>query len=199
MFISHRINTIEELKFTTLNLGIEIDVRDNLNGELYLSHDPFITGELLDNFLKYYKHRFLILNIKSERIEYKVLELLKKYNINNFFFLDSSFPMIHKMSSEGIKDIAIRLSEFESIETVKNMSHKIDWVWVDCFSKFPLDKITYDLLKTLNYKICIVSPELQSQEDKLTEYKNYMISNNIKPDMICTKNYNIQKWQGIFN
>ena len=56
----------------------------------------------------------MILNIKSERIEYKVLNLLQKYNINNYFFLDSSFPMIYQLSEEGEKNIAVRYSEFES-------------------------------------------------------------------------------------
>ena len=65
LYCCHRINTIDELKQIDVEYGIEIDLRDNLNGEIYLSHDPFITGELFDNFLKFYKHKFIILNIKT--------------------------------------------------------------------------------------------------------------------------------------
>ena len=65
--------------------------------ELMLKHDPFTGGERFEDFLKSYDKSSIILNIKSERIEYKVLELLKKFNITEYFFLDSSFPMIFKM------------------------------------------------------------------------------------------------------
>ena len=135
LFCCHRINTIKELKEIPKLYGIEVDLRDNLNGEIYISHDPFKSGENFDEFLKHYHHSFIILNIKSERIEYKVLELLKKYNIVNYFFLDSSFPMIYKLSTEGEKNSAIRFSEFESIDTILNMKGKVNWVWVDCFTK----------------------------------------------------------------
>ena len=86
LFCCHRINTINELKTIPKKHGIEIDLRDNLNEEIYISHDPFKSGENFEEFLKHYAHSFIILNIKSERIEYKVLELLKKYNIVNYFF-----------------------------------------------------------------------------------------------------------------
>ena len=79
-FIAHRINTINELKAIPKNVGVEIDIRDNEQG-LYLSHDPFSNGDSLEDFLKFYQHGTLILNIKSERIEYSIIELLKKYKI----------------------------------------------------------------------------------------------------------------------
>jgi NDP-sugar pyrophosphorylase family protein len=195
LYCCHRINTINELKNIPNNFGIEVDLRDNLNGDVYLQHDPFLTGELFSDFLKYYNHAFIILNIKSERIEYKILELLKIYKINKYFFLDSSFPMIYKLSNEGEKNIAIRFSEFEGIETVLNMKGKVDWVWVDCFSKNPLNFNIYKLLKNEGFKLCFVSPELQNQAEKIKEYKEYFIKENIDMDMICTKSYNIEKWE----
>ena len=163
LFIAHRINTVKELKKIPINYGIEVDLRDNLNGYIYLAHDPFVKGELFDEYLKYYKHALIILNIKSERIEYKILELLKKYNINNYFFLDSSFPMIYQLSMKGERNIAIRYSEYESIDSVLKMKDKVEWVWIDCFTKNPLNKETYKILKAAGYKLCYVSPELQKQ------------------------------------
>jgi len=82
-FSCHRINTIRELLTIPIEYGIELDLRDNINGNIHISHDPFIEGELFDEFLEYYNHSFIILNIKSERIEWKVLELLEKYNSND--------------------------------------------------------------------------------------------------------------------
>ena len=195
LYCCHRINTVIELKNIPIYYGIEIDLRDNLNGEIYLAHDPFVSGELFSDFLQYYNHSFIILNIKSERIEYKVLDLLKKYCITNYFFLDSSFPMIYKLSNEGEQNMAIRFSEYEGLDTVLNMKGKVDWVWVDCFSKVPLTYDIYTILKDAGFKLCFVSPELQNQPEKMKEYKEYFNKENIIFDMICTKSYNIEKWE----
>ena len=195
LFIAHRINTVKELKKIPINYGIEVDLRDNLNGDIYLAHDPFVKGELFDEYLKYYKHALIILNIKSERIEYKILELLKKYNINNYFFLDSSFPMIYQLSMKGERNIAIRYSEYESIESVLKMKDKVEWVWVDCFTKLPLDYNIYSLLLKNNFKLCLVSPELQKHNiNYIQKFKKQLQDNNIIMDAICTKIYNIEKW-----
>ena len=96
LIISHRVNTITDLINTPLNYGIEVDLRD-FNENIILAHDPFTDGVQLMSFLKFYNHSFIILNIKSERIEYKVLEIIKLYNIKNYFFLDSSIPMINNL------------------------------------------------------------------------------------------------------
>jgi len=194
-FCCHRINTINELKNIPIKYGIEIDLRDNLNDEIYIEHDPFIEGELFDKFLQHYNHSFIILNIKSEGIEYKVLNLLKKYKINNYFFLDSSFPMIYKLSKDGEKNMAIRFSEFEGLDTILSMKGKVNWVWVDCFTRNPLTPEIFKILKDDGFKLCFVSPELQNQPDKLVEYKEYFKKNDIVLDMICTKYYNIEKWK----
>ena len=198
MFIAHRINSIEELLKVPENIGIEVDIRD-FDDWLSLSHDPFIIGENFDYFMAFYNHAFIILNIKSERIEYRVLEVLKKYNIENYFFLDSSFPMMYKLSSEGESNIAIRYSEYESIESVLLMKGKINWVWVDCFTEFPLTKDIYNTLKSNGFKICVVSPELQNQADKLETYIDIIIKQDMIPDMVCSKIYNYNIWQKIYS
>lgn len=194
LFISHRINTIEELKQIPSEYGIEIDIRDEKN-DLILVHDPFKTGEKLDDFLKYYNKSFIILNIKSERIEYKVIELLKKYNITEYFFLDSSFPMIYQLNKIKENNIAIRFSEFESIESVLKVKDMVKWVWIDCFTKFPLDKEIYDKIIDVNLKICLVSPELQKHNvEMIDEIKNIINNNNFKIHAICSKIFNNYKW-----
>ena len=84
-YIAHRVNTIKELKKVPKEYGVEVDLRDFEN-RLILQHDPFKDGEDFEEYLKYYNHGTIILNIKSESIEHKVIELVKKYNINNYFF-----------------------------------------------------------------------------------------------------------------
>lgn len=194
LFYCHRINNINDLNKIIPNYGIEIDLRDK-NNKLILSHDPFTDGEDFEDFLKQYNKYSIILNIKSERIEYKVLELLKKYNINNYFFLDCSFPMIYNLNKINEKNIAIRLSEFESIESIELVKNMVSWVWIDCFNKFPLTKNIYNKIKQLNLKICVVSPELQNHDiSRIEEFKRIIIDNDFKIDAICTKKYNINLW-----
>ena len=134
-FIAHRINTIKELDALDGCYGVELDLRDGLNGRIYISHNPFEAGDDFEEYLKHYRHGTMILNIKSERIEYKVLELLKQYDIRKYFFLDSSFPMIQSLTHMGESNIALRFSEWEGLDTIRNMAGKVKWVWVDCFTK----------------------------------------------------------------
>ena len=192
-FIAHRVNTIKELLNTPTEYGVEIDLRD-FGEKLILQHDPFKDGECFEEYLKNYNHGTMILNIKSEGIEARVLKLIKKYAIKNYFFLDCSFPMINLLSSKGEKNIALRFSEFEGLDTIRLMSQKVNWIWIDCFSKFPVTLDNYKILKKLNLKLCLVSPELQGQELKVKFYKQYLQKEGIIVDAICSKLHIIKKW-----
>ena len=192
-FIAHRVNTIKDLLNTPTECGVEIDLRD-FGQKLILQHDPFKHGECFEEYLKNYHHGTMILNIKSEGIETRVLKLIKKYNVKNYFFLDCSFPMINLLSLKGEKNIALRFSEFEGLDTIRLMSKKVNWIWVDCFSKLPITAQTYKLLKNHKYKLCLVSPELQNQDLKLELYKSYLQQEGIIFDAICTKLHNIARW-----
>lgn len=192
-FIAHRVNTIKDLLNTPVEYGVEVDLRD-FGEKLVLQHDPFKDGESFEEYLKNYNHGTMILNIKSEGIEIKVLELIKQYNVKSYFFLDCSFPMINLLSSKGERNIALRFSEFEGIDTISLMSKKIEWIWVDCFTKLPISFKNYKIFKDLNYKLCLVSPELQNQDLKLELYKNYLQKEDIIFDAICAKLHNIIRW-----
>lgn len=193
LLITHRINKVSDLNEIPSNFGIEIDVRDYENN-LILQHDPFEKGEDLELFLEHYNHSFLIFNIKSERIEHKIIQLIKKFNILNYFFLDSSIPMIHNLIEKGERNIAIRLSEYESIETVLNFKNKIKYVWVDCFFNFVLNQNNYKLLKENNFQICLVSPELHNREIDIIKHFNIIKNDDLIPDFICTKKNNLNFW-----
>lgn len=192
-YIAHRVNTVKKLLNTPIEYGVEVDLRDYEN-KLILQHDPFKKGEDFEEYLKHYKHGTIILNIKSEGIEYKVLELLQKFNIKNYFFLDSSFPMINSLCSKGEKNIALRFSEYESIESIRYMARRVNWVWVDCFSKLPITSNNYKILKDLELKLCLVSPELQNQDSKVQSYKHYLQQEGIIFDAVCSKLNNINMW-----
>jgi len=189
-FIAHRINTVEELKKLPKEYGVELDLRDDLNGRIYIQHNPFEPGEDFEEYLKNYHHGTMILNVKSERIELKILEMVKSY-----FFLDSSFPMIWLLSNQGEKNIALRVSEVEGLDTPRNMAGKVEWIWVDCFSKIPIGKTEAEELKKLGYKLCLVSPELEGRDEDIEIYKKTIEKIGIKFDAICTKEYNIERWR----
>ena len=194
-YIAHRINTVSALKELPIRYGVEIDLRDALDGTVYIAHDPFTAGENFETYLKHYKHGTMILNVKSERIEFKVLELLQNYGIHKYFFLDSSFPMIYTLANNGERNIALRFSEFEGIDTLVKMQGKVDWIWVDCFTRLPIDTDLFLQFKKMGFKLCLVSPELQGRNTDIEKYKAYLAAQEIVFDAICTKHYNVSRWQ----
>ena len=195
-FICHRINSINELKNIPPMFGVEVDIRDcHSTNSLILSHDPFKKGINFYEYFKHYNNDTLILNIKSERTELNCIKLMDEYKFNNYFFLDSNLPMIYLLFNKyNNNKIACRYSEFEPIENYEIIKNMISWIWVDCFTTFPLNTETYNKFKTDGKKICIVSPELQNQIEKIVEYRKYIIQNNLIPDSICCKIYNIIYW-----
>ena len=163
ILITHRINTLKELKKIPPKYGVEIDVRE-YRGRLILQHEPFVAGEKLEVFLKKFNHKFIIFNVKSERIEFKILHYVKKYKLKKYFFLDSSFPMIKNLINLKEKNIACRVSDEEDIKTALNLKQKVIWIWFE--TQFPFKK-SYPILKKLkknNFKICIVSPDLHKKK-----------------------------------
>src|SRR5205085_2202041 len=82
--IEHRVNTVEKLRGVPPGHGVELDLRDR--GErLILQHDPFLDGEDFADYLRHYRHGLMILNVKSERIEPRVLELVRAAGVRDYF------------------------------------------------------------------------------------------------------------------
>jgi len=197
-FICHRINSLDGLRGIDPFFGVEIDLRDNpVTGSVVLAHDPFTQPGAVSfrEFLESYHHKFLILNIKSERIEQRCLELLREHNIQDFFFLDSSVPMIFFMNREyGISDFACRVSELEPIDAFLKCPDLYSHLWLDCFREMILDKTVSDHAFRFHKKICLVSPELQGRPDDIQVYKERLREMNIFPDKICCKKDKIIDW-----
>lgn len=196
MLISHRINRLESAAdFPADADGIEFDVRD-CGEKLLVQHDAFqTTGQPFEEFLVHCPpNKFYIVNIKAEGIEQRVLGLLEQHNITNFFLLDCSVPAMMKLARAGCRHLAVRFSEVESIETVAAMRNYVDWVWIDVFSRLPLTKEIMELLRQWNLRTCLVSPELQGQPDRITDYIEQMTANGLKVDAVCAKQYMHSKW-----
>lgn len=184
LYIQHRVNTIPELELIAHDYGVEIDIRA-YQDNLILHHDAFIESTNFESFLQKYAHSFLILNVKAEGLEERILYLLEKYKISRYFFLDMSLPFLIRYAKKGIKQIAVRYSEYEPVEAVMKFKHLVEWVWVDGFNDFSLTFQDYTILKPY-FKLCLVSPELQGKSiHDIPIY--YQKMENMVFDAICTK------------
>ena len=198
ILINHRINTIKLLNLVPKNQGVEVDVRYHEN-DLVLHHDPFNhhenKPENFEDYLRSWIHEGpMIINVKTEGVEDKIIELMNAYKIGEWFFLDLSMPYFVKYSLKTEKkkkvfnsnNLAVRFSEHEPLEYAISFSNKARWVWVDCFSILPLNEDSYQKLLSAGFKICLVSPELQGHSlSKIKEFKKQVSSMNI--DAVCSK------------
>ena len=99
----------------------------------------------------------MILNVKEEGLEERILHMMKQFSIEDFFFLDQSFPFLIKYANLDESRCAVRFSEFESIDTVLNLKNKVDQgkplhcnMYED-FAKYPdLPKLPDELGQSLN-------------------------------------------------
>ena len=188
----HRVNTLQGLKTIPSIFGTEIDIRA-FGSNLILNHEPSQSGDRLEDYLDEYRHGTLILNIKEAGIEDEVLRLVRKRSqIKKFFLLDVEFPYIYSASLKGERAIAVRFSEVESIETVKNFVRMVDWVWIDTNTKLPLGKNNISVLN--NFKKCLVCPERWKRQEDIVKYRKTMISFDFELDAVMTSLKYSSKW-----
>ena len=187
LIVDHRRNTIEQLLETSQAFGVEVDIRSQ-GKDLIIHHDPYERGILFETWLEVYNHSLLIINVKEEGLEEKIISLMIKYDINDYFFLDQSFPFLLKTSKFN-PNCAVRVSEYETIETALSLAGMIRWVWLDTFKPLALLNIDVDTLVKSGFKICLVSPELQGRipEAECKELVNFINKNNITISAVCTK------------
>ena len=188
---SHRRNSKEELISTPTKFGVEIDIR-SVGNDLILQHDPFTDGTLFTDWLGHYSHSGLILNLKEDGLESQLLTILKEREIEDFFFLDQSYPsMIKSLKNNLANKVAARSSEYESLDSVMSLPQHPSYIWCDSF-----DGNWSHLIPTMRYSkeigsVCvIVSPELQSRQnpEEILDIKGMLsvaVSNNVA---VCTKN-----------
>jgi hypothetical protein len=189
--IIHRVNKIKELNKISTNFGAEIDIRTN-GSNLILSHDPFIKGDKLKDYLENYNHKTLVLNIKEAGIEEKVLSLVKKYSIKSYFLLDVEMPYLYKATIKGQKNIAVRFSEYENIFLAKYFKNKLKWVWIDTVNMLPVTNNNKNILN--KFKSCIVCPERWGRKKDIKVYKEKLKRIKFKPTAIMTSKKCANNW-----
>ncbi len=208
LVIRHRVNTIEGLKGVNPRYGVEIDIRyDNRTGGLYLNHEPG-TGDDFEEYMKVFAeqgNRFVILNVKETGIETRIIEIMKRFGVEDYFLLDVEFPFIYRAATKGIPDlngrIAIRYSEAEPIEQALFLKGKFNWVWVDVNTKLPLDNESYKRLKDAGYNLALVCPERWGRSQDIAVYIEQMKRDGIKIDTVMTAEAYLEQWEnsGVLN
>jgi hypothetical protein len=186
--IAHRRNSLTDLKATPTQFGVEVDIRSQ-SDKLLIHHDAFVQGNSFDEWIAAYRHGTLILNVKEEGLEVPLMALMQRHRIEDWFFLDQSFPFLIKHARAGNRRAAVRVSEYESIETALTLAGQIDWVWVDCFTHFPLSGEDAHRLERAGFKLCLVSPELQGRaaETEIPAMARLLRERHIKAEAVCTK------------
>lgn len=201
--VHHRRNTLEELKQSEHRFGIEVDIRNHGN-DLIVYHDPFhVDAVNFEVWLEAYQHNFLIANVKEEGLEERLVPLLEEASIDAYFILDESLPYIRKHALAGLPNFAVRVSEFESVETALRLSDylkghgkRFDWIWIDSFTGEPAKYDDAMRLREAGLKLCQVSPELhhvnepnswQSRVEDFFGKLEVTHSSPVFPDMVCTK------------
>lgn len=160
--IAHRVNTIASLRATPPELGIEMDLHA-YGDRLTVHHDPFVDGEDFGAWLDNYRHRLLILNIKEEGIERRVMDMAEARGIKDFFLLDVTPPMLFKLARGGESRMAVRMSACESVSNALALAGKVEWVFIDVMEEavpLPISRKEHDDLRAAGFKLCMVSHEL---------------------------------------
>lgn len=171
-----------------MGFGVETDIRD-YNGELVISHDIANKDAISLKYFfqqteKYRNDSPLALNIKADGLQIKLKELIKEYNVSNYFVFDMSIPDGLIYINHGF-NVFTRQSELEKEPSFYDMAAG---VWIDQFNSCWIDKTIIKKHLKMNKKICIVSPELHGRDYILqwNKYKQFEYSFGIDQLMICT-------------
>ncbi|HSI86273.1 MAG: hypothetical protein ACAI35_17875 [Candidatus Methylacidiphilales bacterium] len=191
--VIHRANQRSYLEQIPAHFGAEIDLRAD-GSTLVLNHDPYKGGERFDEWLNYYRHGLLVLNIKEAGIEAEAIRLAEAHGVSRFFLLDVEFPYIYRATRAGEHRIAMRYSEDEALETVERYRGRADWVWIDTNTQLPLDSATIQRLE--GFRSCLVCPERWGRPRDIVPYRRKMQSLGYTPDAVMTSLHHAQTWLG---
>ena len=195
-YIIHGVNSKEKLENLSRDVGIEVDIRYR-NKKLVIGHDLENTNEIFEEFLNSYDNTLFVANIKDTGIEELVIKKLKENNINNFFLLDVEFPFIMKNYKKFGSYLSTRFSELEDFNTSLNLKNKVSWIWIDTFTKLPLNK---NIVKDIKgFKSCLVSPSRWERTGDIKKTVFELKKINFLPDFIMVEEEEIPMWENLLN
>tara|TARA_X000001036_G_scaffold366213_1_gene350923 strand:+ start:293 stop:631 length:339 start_codon:yes stop_codon:yes gene_type:complete len=92
----------------------------------------------------------------------------------------------------NLRNIAVRFSEIESINTIMKFKDLIDWVWIDTFTKLPLNQNSINILK--GFKTCLVCPERWNRPEDIVQYKEKLKKINFQLSAVMTSRHTVKNW-----
>jgi hypothetical protein len=96
------------------------------------------------------------------------------------------------LNEKGVKEIAVRFSEYEDIALAKYFQNRLKWVWIDTATKLPINKDNIGILS--KFKSCIVCPERWGRKQDISKYKKKLAKLKFKPSAIMTSLKHIKEW-----
>jgi len=173
-------NSIKSIPYyKKLGVGIELDLRYNKNG-VYISHDPTNNGDLFEDICKVCTNSKIRMALHIKEIEAvdHVLDLLKRYSINNYFMFNTeNFEFSTIINNEKI---AAYVSK--NPEKVKEK-----FLWCDEIENKWYSKKIFENLHQENKMIYGMSLEVVktcNENDIILEWQRLI---NFGIDGICTK------------
>ena len=194
LFIRHRVNSPDEWVRLAPGLGAEVDLRSR-GDVIVLNHEAFEDGPSFESFLATWasgpRRGPLILNPKEDGLEKRAAAMCAAHGIDDWFFLDLSLPTMVRLSvKEGCRNVAVRVSEYESVEAAMRFAGLADWAWVDSFCGEPPDLVTLRVLAA-RFRVCLVSPELEGHPlGRIDDWRH--LANEVHA--VCTKRPEAWGW-----
>lgn len=180
----HRANSLDDVRGLPPGLGVELDLRDD-GSDVVVTHDAFTTGPRFEDWLAASGPRPLICNVKCEGIESQVLAAAKAAGFDDLFLLDCTVPAMVKLRRAGERRFAVRWSEVEPAAGVLAWEGVAEWVWVDCFTRWPGTDAEWGRIAS-SFRLCLVSPELQGHGfDAIARFRAALGARRF--DAVCTK------------
>jgi len=188
LIVAHRRNLPAELAGTPRELGIEMDIR-SYRDRLVVTHEPFDPGVDLEEWLDSYAHAFLVANVKEEGLEERVEAALAARGIEEWTYLDQSFPFMVRTLRRGESRCMARVSEYESVQTVLALQPRVPWVWLDSFTGALPPRADLAALAGAGHRVMVVSPELQGRdpESEVAGIRRVLAEAGLALDAVCTK------------
>ena len=200
IYIAHRQNNLKDSSsLRKLNFdGVEIDLRSS-DKKIIINHDPFKKSFDFFKKIKNFKKFFLIIDIKTSGISFKVYKHLVKKKFK-FLMLNLIQPEFFEMVNKGLsKNLFLRYSYYEKLNFSQKKINRINWIWVDFFENYYLSKKDFIYFKKFKKKICLTSPDLVGKPDgEIKRYIEYLNKNSIKVDMVCVKQKNLGIWKELY-
>lgn len=188
LICAHRVNDPVALRAVPARFGVEIDLR-SAGGRLILVHDAFTEGPDFEDWLAGYAHAFIVVNTKEEGLEQRITAALDAHGVQEWAFLDQSFPFMVRSLRSGETRTMVRVSEFESIQTALALDPRPRWVWVDSFTGAWPAAQSLRTLANHGFRLMVVSPELQarSPQDEIAVVTARFEEAGVPLHGVCTK------------